>query len=225
MPGRVPVVVHDPRPFTSLEDTVSFRSTRKNRRNRAEIGGVDPDHLARSRFGAVEPLTHIDRPDAVVVRRHAQPLELSTAADWELEVLQWIDEMHARGSLDEGSFYVADELIRTRLAAELQLIDDEMRAALGTDRSLLASTDQGNLQRSTQEVSRLRRRHRELRAQIEVHTARLQGREPLIDPAHLGAAGDDEPITARPLPRALDLNDLLPPPLLPALQVVPEQRT
>ncbi|MGY1829072.1 hypothetical protein ACI8AA_01440 [Geodermatophilus sp. SYSU D01180] len=197
---------------------------RRPRRPDDRVGGVDPDRLTRSPFRATEPFTPVDRPDLVRLIRHPQPLTLSSAADWELEVLQWIDELHARGALDDGTYDVADEAIRTRLEAELQLIDDEARAATSTERGLLAPNDQANLRAAQQEVQRLRETDRQVRVLIEVHTARLQGRDPAVDADAQATVGQDRPAAVPPLPAPADLNDVLLPPVRPAASAPPPRQ-
>ncbi|WP_298797604.1 hypothetical protein [uncultured Pseudonocardia sp.] len=179
---------------------------RRSRRHARGNGPLDLDQLSRSGLRGPEPVTPIDRPDTVRPRRHQAPLTLSSAADWELEVVQWIDELHARGALDDGTHYVADEMIRTRLAAELELVDDEARSATTLERGLLVGNDQAAVRRAQHEVTLLRERDAQLRAQIEEHAAQLQGRAP-------AGVVVLEPAAVRPLPAAPDLNALLPPPV------------
>lgn len=182
---------------------------RKNRPHREPpVGVVGSDHLARG--GAPQQLTPIHRPDSIRLVRHGQPLELSTAVDWELEMVRWIDELHARGALDGGTYYVADEMIRTRLAAELALIDEERRAAVSTERGLLLGNDQANQARAQAEVAQLRDRDRELRAQIAEHVAELRG-----EPAPAVRADDAQPpapVHVRPLAAPLEPVGLAAPP-------------
>jgi uncharacterized coiled-coil protein SlyX len=149
-----------------------WSTKRRDRRN--GVGVVSPDHL--SAFGRPEALTPVHRPDSIRLVRHSPPIELSTAADWELEICQWIDELQARGALDDGTYYVADEMIRTRMEAELRLIDVEAREATATERGLLLGNDQANLQRLQCQVEQLRERDRDLRAQIQEHVAELTGK-------------------------------------------------
>ncbi|GAA4535258.1 hypothetical protein GCM10023175_00590 [Pseudonocardia xishanensis] len=172
---------------------------------------VDPDRLSQ----ATAPFTKVDRPDSLRIVRHPKPLTPVNAADWELEIVQWIDELHAAGALDEGTFAVADKMIDTRLAAELALVDDEVREGTAIERGLLRPNDVANAHLARNEVEDLRERRRRLHAEVEVHTARLQGREPAIEPDDLASVG---PAAAepRPLPAPSDLNDLHRPPVLPA---------
>ncbi len=142
------------------------------------VGVVDPDHLTGS--SQPEPLTPVHRPDSIRLLRHFRPLELTSAVDWELEICQWIDVMAARGLLDDATYYVVDEMIRTRLAAELHLIDEEARSATSTERGLLLGNDQANLQRVQLEVARLRERDQELRVQIAENISELTGAAALL---------------------------------------------
>lgn len=178
--------------------------TRRSRRHDRGNGHLDLGQLSRSSLRGPEPVTPIDRPDTVRPHRHQAPLTLSSAADWELEVVQWIDELHAGGGLDAGTFYVADEMIRTRLAAELPLVDDEARSATALERGLLVGNDQATVRDAQHEVTLLRERDEQLRGQIEEHMAELQGRAPAV-------VVTPEPAALRPLPATPDLNGLLPP--------------
>lgn len=173
---------------------------------------VDPDRL--SQYAA--PFTDIDRPDSLRIVRHQKPLALVSAADWELEIVQWIDELHAAGALDEGTFAVADKMISSRLAAELALISEESREATAVERGLLIPNDEANAQLARQEVENLRERRRVLRGEVEVHAARLQGREPVTGPDDLASVGPIEAAEPPRLPAPSDLNDLRRPPVLPA---------
>lgn len=186
-----------------------FPWSKKNHDSRHGVGVISPDHLSGSR--KPEALTPVHRPDSIRLVRHGRPIELSTAVDWELEICQWVDELHARGALDDGTYYVADEMIRTRMEAELRLIDEEAREATSTERGLLLGNDQANLQRLQSQVEQLRERDLALRAQIDEHVAHLTGepdRVPPRPPVSTGAA------PVRALPVAPDVTVLLPPPLV-----------
>lgn len=186
-----------------------FPWTRTKRHDRYDgVGVVDPDYLSVP--GRPEPLTPVHRPDSIRVVRHARPLELSSAADWELEICQWVDELHDRGALDDGTYYVADEMIRTRMEAELRLIDDEARSATNTERGLLLGNDQANLQRLQSEVEQLRERDLALRVQIDEHVAHLTGEPDSVRPQPSVPTG---PLPVRALPVAPDVTALLPSPL------------
>ena len=176
----------------------------KKSRSDDRVGVVGDDHLTGRRLRAPDALTPVHRPDSVRLIRHSRPLELSTAVDWELEICQWIDELAAREALDGGTYYVVDEMIRTRLAAELHLIDDEARAAASTERGLLRGVDQANLQLAALELEQLREQALVLRARIAVSEARLDGRP---DPVDEGTPADPDASAAlvlRPLPTAPD---------------------
>lgn len=187
------------------------RSRSRRRPDHEQVGVLD----LRGRLGGwtgPRPLTDVDQPDVVTVVRHARPLELSSAADWELEMAQWVDALAARGALDAGTAYVADEMIRTRLAAELALVDTEARDAAVTNR-MLAGVDQENLQRAQAQLADLRADDRQLRARIARTTAVLEGRQPVAEPEATptaDAADEASAVALRALPPSLPLQRLVP---------------
>ena len=185
---------------------MSFPWSKKRRDRQNGVGVISSDHLSAS--GKPEALTPVHRPDSIRLVRHTSPIELSTAADWELEICQWIDELYARGALDDGTYYVADEMIRTRMEAELRLIDGEARDAKATERGLLLGNDQANLQRLQSQVEQLRERDLALRAEIDEHVAHLTGEPDRVRPQPLAPTG---PVPVRALPVAPTVPALLPP--------------
>lgn len=181
-------------------------SKRNRRSDEDPVGSIAPAGRRRG-LTAPRPVTDVDQPDSVHVVPHATPLQLSSAVDWQLEMAHWVDEMAARNAIDGGTYYVGDELIRTRLLAELSLVDAEARRAHVTN-SMLAGIDQENLQRAQVQLAHLRERDAELRARIADHTAQLSGAPPAAQPTP--AADHTAALALRTLPPAPELTALLP---------------
>ena len=158
-------------------------------------------------FRGVQPLTDIDQPDAVQLIAHTPPTTIATQADLELQVLQLIDVLHARGALDRYTANVVDNYVDTRIAADVELIEREAAAARSTNGGLLLSNELGNLTEATERLSYLRETDHRLGTEIEGHRQQLLGDRAA---ARLGTAPVQQrpPVLLRLIPQSPDLTAL-----------------
>ncbi|WP_409328890.1 hypothetical protein [Trujillonella humicola] len=184
------------------------RSRRRAARQAGEPAPVVVPSRRRRWPAAPEALTDVHQPDAVQLIAHPAPTVVSTQADLELQVLQLVEELHARDALDRYTATVVDGYVDSRIAADLELIDREAASARATNGGLLLSAEVGNLTDATVRLGHLREADQRLTAEIAAHRAELLGdRLGAADPAaDRGAA----PLAVYAIPRGPAPADLRP---------------